>query len=92
MGGIRGVGGGGLLVGFWGLVDGRVVSIGLGGGCDHRLGCRWVGEENRLETYMINPIALNASLETEGKMTESVSPKRTTKATLPLTFSYVRYT
>jgi hypothetical protein len=33
---------------------------------------------------MINPIALNVLLETEGKMTDKVSPNRTTKATLSL--------
>ena len=32
----------------------------------------------------MNPAALNVLLETEGKMTESVSPNRTTKATLAL--------
>jgi hypothetical protein len=33
-------------------------------------------------TYIMKPIALNVLLEIEGKITESVSPNKTTKATL----------
>jgi len=38
---------------------------------------------------MMNPAALNVLLEIEGKMTESVSPNRTTNATLALALSYL---
>lgn len=41
---------------------------------------------------MINPIALKVLLEIAGKMTDKVSPKSTTKATLPLALSYLFYT
>ena len=42
-------------------------------------------------THMINPIALNVLLETEGKMTDKVSPKRTTRATLVSALLYLYY-
>jgi hypothetical protein len=47
--------------------------------------------EKRVKTHMMNPIALKVLLETAGKMTDKVSPKRTTKATLTLA-SYLFYT
>jgi len=47
--------------------------------------------DDRVGTNIINPIALNVLLDIEGKMTDKVSPNRTTKATLALAFSYPYY-